>query len=288
MIVVQLAINGILLGGLYLLMAQGLNLVFGVMKIVNLAHGVLIVVAGLIVYRLVEAYDVNPVLAAVAVGSAFFVLGAILQLLLIERIAVTGPQGELLSLMLTYGLSYIFISFALRVFGAQYLSLPYLQSSLRVGSLTINESLLVAAALAVLLAAALYVWLTYLPSGKQVRATAQSRVGAVSCGIDTRRIQMLAFAVGSALAAAAGTLLVVVRPVAPQLGTEYTVLSFVIVALGGFGNYPGAALGALLLGSAQTFGGYYLGPNVQSALPFVAMLAIMLLRPQGLQPRMAR
>jgi len=288
MIVVQLAVNGLLLGGLYLLMAQGLNLVFGVMKIVNLAHGVFIVVAGLIVYRLYDAYDINPLLSAVAVAPAFFVLGALLQRLLIERITAVGIQGELLSLMLTYGLSYIFINVALRVFGAQYLSLPYLQSSLRIGSVTINESLLVASAVAVLLSAALFVWLTYTASGKQIRATSQSRIGAVSCGIDTRRVRMLSFATGSALAAAAGTLLVVVRPVAPQRATEFMVLSFVVITLGGLGNYPGAALGALLLGSAQTFGGYYFGPTVESALPFIAMLLIMLIRPQGLQPRIAR
>ena len=288
MIVVQLAINGVLLGGLYLLMAQGLNLVFGVMKIVNLAHGVFIVVAGLVVYRLYDAYGVNPLLSTLAVAPAFFVLGALLQRVLVERVTATGRQGELLSLMLTYGLSYILINVALRVFGAQYLSLPYLQSSLRVGSVTIDESRLVASALAVALAVALYVWLTYTPSGKQIRATSQSTVGAVSCGIDTRRVRTIAFATGSALAAAAGTLLVVVRPVAPQLGDDFTVLSFVVITLGGLGNYIGAALGALVLGSAQSFGGYYLGPSVQSALPFVAMLLIMLVRPQGLQPRVAR
>lgn len=288
MIVVQLAVNGLLLGGLYLLMAQGLNLVFGVMRIVNLAHGVLIVVAGLIVYRLHEAYGLNPLLAVALVAPAFFVLGAVLQRLLIERIKAVGMQGELLSLMLTYGLSYIFINVALHAFGAQYLSLPYLQSALQIGSVTINESLLVASGVAVLLAAALYGWLTYTPSGKQIRATSQSRVGAVSCGIDTRRVRMIAFATGSALAAAAGTLLVVVRPVAPQLADDFTVLSFVVIMLGGLGNYLGAAVGALLLGAGQSFGGYYLGPDVESALPFVAMLLIMLLRPQGLQPRVSR
>jgi branched-chain amino acid transport system permease protein len=287
-IVVQLAVNGLLLGGLYLLMAQGLNLVFGVMRIVNLAHGVLIVVAGLIVYRLNEAYGINPLLAVALVAPAFFVLGALLQRLLIERIKAVGIQGELLSLMLTYGLSYIFISVALHAFGAQYLSLPYLQSSLEIGSVTINESLLVASGVAVLLAGGLYGWLTYTPSGKQIRATSQSRVGAVSCGIDTRRVRMIAFATGSALAAAAGTLLVVVRPVAPQLADDFTVLAFVVIMLGGLGNYLGAAVGAFLLGAAQSFGGYYLGPEVESALPFVAMLLIMLIRPQGLQPRVAR
>jgi len=288
MILVQLAINGLLLGGLYLLMAQGLNLVFGVMKIVNFAHGVFIVVAGLVVYRLYEAYGINPLVAVAIVAPAFFVVGALLQRVLIERITAVGTEGELLSLMLTYGLSYIFINVATRVFGAKYLSLPYLQSSLKIASLTINESLLVASTLAALLAAALYVWLTHMPSGKQIRATSQSRIGAISCGIDTRRMRMLAFALGSSLAAAAGALLVVVQPVAPQDGSDFTVLSFVVVALGGLGNYAGAAIGAVLLGSAQSYGGYYLGPNVENVLPFVIMLGIMLLRPQGLQPGAAR
>src|SRR5207247_10075835 len=123
----------------------------------------------------------------------------LVQSVLIERITAVGTEGELLSLMLTYGLSYIFINMATRVFGAKYLSLPYLQSSLRIGSLTINESLLVASTLAALLAAALYVWLTHMPSGKQIRATSPSRIGAISCGIDTPPMRMPPFAPAAGL-----------------------------------------------------------------------------------------
>jgi branched-chain amino acid transport system permease protein len=287
-IILQLAINGLLLGGLYLLLAQGMNLIFGVMRVLNLAHGAFLVGAGLLVYRLYEAYGINPIVSILVVAPAFLALGALVQWLLLERISAGGLEGELLPLMLTYGLAYIVINVSLKVFGAQYLSVPYLQSALRIGSITLNESLVVSAAVAIGLSLALQGWLTSTASGKRLQATAQSRIGAVSCGVDTRRMRLLAFAVGSALAAAAGALIVIVRPLDPQISGDFTILAFVVVALGGLGDYVGAALGGVVLGTVESFGGYYLGANAQAALPFIVMLLVMLVRPQGLRPRMAR
>jgi branched-chain amino acid transport system permease protein len=288
MIVVQLTVNGLLLGGLYLLMAQGMNLIFGVMRILNLAHGAFLVGAGLLVFRLHEDYGINPLVSILIVAPIFFAIGALVQRLLLERIEAGGLEGELLTLMLTYGLSYIVINISLKSFGAQYLSVPHLQSAIRLGSVTINESLLVSSGVAIALSIALQAWLTSTPSGKRVRATSQSRIGALSCAVDTRRMRMLAFGVGSALAAAAGALIIVVRPLDPQISGDFTVLAFVVVALGGLGDYVGAAIGSAILGSVESFGGYYLGANVQAALPYIVMLLIMLLRPQGLRPRAAQ
>ncbi len=269
-------------------MAQGMNLIFGVMKVLNLAHGAFLVGAGLLVFRLHETYGINPLVSILIVSPVFLVIGALVQRVLLERIEATGLEGELLTLMLTYGLSYIVVNISLKAFGAQYLSVPYLQSALRIGSITIDESLLVSAGVAIALSISLQAWLTSTPSGKRVRATSQSRIGALSCGVDTRRMRMLAFGLGSALAAAAGALIIVVRPLDPQISGDFTVLAFVVVALGGLGDYVGAAIGSVILGSVESFGGYYLGANTQAALPYVVMLLIMLLRPQGLRPSMAR
>jgi branched-chain amino acid transport system permease protein len=287
-IIVQLTINGLLLGGLYLLLAQGMNLIFGVMKVLNLAHGAFLVGAGLLVFRLHDAYGINPLVAIVIVAPAFFAIGAIVQRLLLERVKATGLEGELLTLMLTYGLSYIVVNISLKAFGAQYLSIPYLQSALRLGSVTIDESLLVSAGVAIVLSIALQAWLTSTPSGKRLRATSQSRIGALSCGVDTRRMRVLAFGIGSALAATAGALIIIVRPLDPQLSNDFTILAFVVVALGGLGDYVGAAIGGAILGGVESFGGYYHGANVQAALPYIVMLMFMLLRPQGLRPSVAR
>jgi branched-chain amino acid transport system permease protein len=288
MVVLQLTINGLLLGGLYLLLAQGMNLIFGVMRVINLAHGAFLVGAGLLVFRLHDAYGINPLVSVLIVAPCFLAIGALVQRLLLERIEVGGLEGELLTLMLTYGLSYIVINISLKAFGAQYLSVPYLQSSLRIGSVTIDEALLVCAGVAIALSIGLQLWLTSTASGKRLRATAQSRIGAVSCGVDTRRMRVLAFGIGSALAAAAGALIIVVRPLDPQISGDFTVLAFVVVALGGLGDYVGAAAGGIILGCVESFGGYYLGANVQAALPYIVMLLIMLLRPQGLRPSVAR
>ena len=280
--VLQLTVNGLLLGGLYLLMAQGLNLIFGVMRIVNFAHGYFIVVGGLLVFSLAEDHGWNPLVALPVAFALFVVVGALAQRLLLEHVKAPGTQGELLTLMVTYGLAYIVINVGLRVWGANSKSVPYLQQSWTVGHVTLNVAFVIASGVAVGLTLALFYWLNFTLSGKSVRATSQSAVGAETCGIDTRMARLVAFALGSGLAGAAGALFVMVRPVAPQVGADLTIICFVVIALGGLGDYVGAAAGAMILGLTETFGGYQFGLAAQSALPYVLMIMIMLLRPQGL------
>ncbi len=289
MTVIQVIINGALLGGLYLLMAQGLNLIFGVMRIVNFAHGAVIVISGLIVFSLSTHAGLNPFLCLPIVFAVMFVLGIATQRLLIERVRGSGTQRELLTLLVTYGLSFILINIGQTVWGSDYRGVPYLQAAWGVGSFRFVQALVVGAALAVVLSGALYWWLRSTRSGKSLRATAQTSIGAESCGIDTRRMRVIAFAIGTGLAGAAGMLVILVRPVSPELGTELTIISFVVIALGGLGDYLGAALGAVVLGVATTLAGYGLSATAQSAVPYVLLLLIMLLRPQGLSlQRLAR
>lgn len=289
MTVIQVAINGVLLGGLYLLMAQGLNLIFGVMRIVNFAHGAVIVLAGLMVYSLSSDAGLNPFVGLPLVFLAMFAFGLATERLLIEQVRGTGTQRELLTLLVTYGLSFILINVGQKVWASDFRSVPYLQGSWSVGEFRFVQSLVVGAALAVLLSVTLYWWLNSTRSGKSLRATSQTPVGAEACGIDTRRMRMVAFALGTGLAGAAGMLVILVRPVAPQLGNELTIICFVVIALGGLGDYVGAALGAVVLGLATTFAGYALSATAQSAVPYVLLILIMLLRPQGLSlQRIAR
>ena len=289
MIYVQVALNGIFLGAFYLVMAQGLNLIFGVMRIVNFAHGAIIVLGGLTVFGLSVRLHLNPFLGLPIVAVLAFLLGIAFQGLVLERAKGSNRhQQELLTLMVTFGLSYIMINFGQHAWGSEFKSLPYLQEAIAVGQLHFSIALLVGFGLAALITGLLSVWLSATKMGKSLRATAQSTVGAASCGINPRRIRMIGFGLGSALAAAAGMLLVLTQPIAPQFANGFTVTAFVVVALGGLGNYPGAAVGALLVGLSQTFGGFMLNSTAQNATPYVLLILVMLLRPQGLLPQRVR
>jgi branched-chain amino acid transport system permease protein len=278
----QLLVNGVLLGGTYILLAQGLNLVFGVMGIVNLAHGAIITLAGLFTYWFVTTTGQSPLLLIPLVFVVMLGVGAALQRLLLEPLAKTGSKGELLNLMVTFGLAYVLIEIGLNVFGSQYVSLPNLQTTWPVGGLAINEALVASGLLGAAISGGLQIWLNHTASGKALLATSQNPMGALTCGIDVRRMRCIAFAIGSALAGTAGVLLILVIPLAAPTADTLTILSFVIVALGGLGDYRGAVMAALMLGLVQSAVGYYLGGDAEVVVPYLLLIVFMVVRPQGL------
>lgn len=283
---VQVLLNGLLLGGFYLLMAQGLNLVFGVMGIVNIAHGAFIVLGGLGVWSLHGA-GLNPFLGLVVVTVLGAAVGALVQWAVIERVKGTGRQHELLTLLATFGLSYILINLGQQYWGSDFRTIQYLQGAVVLGPLRFSSALLVAVALAAAITSAIAFWLFRTRSGTSLRAQAQSPLGAGACGINPRRLRLVGFSVGAAVAAAAGMLLVLTQPVAPQFATNFTIIAFVVVALGGLGNYRGAVAGALLVGVVQTLADYQLGAVVQAAAPYTLLILVMLFRPAGLLSKKA-
>jgi branched-chain amino acid transport system permease protein len=172
------------------------------------------------------------------------------------------------------------VELALQVFGSNYVSVPYLQSTFTVGGVTVSKALLVAGLFGATLAALLHMGLNRTPLGKALLAASQSATGAVSCGIDVGRMRLVAFALGVGLASAAGVLLVLVIPMAAESADSLTILAFVIIALGGLGNYVGVAVAALLLGIAQSVIGFYFGGDAENVLPFVLLIGFMAARPQ--------
>ncbi|MDE1903025.1 MAG: branched-chain amino acid ABC transporter permease [Alphaproteobacteria bacterium] len=282
MVVLQLVVNGVLLGGTYILLAQGLNLIFGVMGIVNIAHGAIITLAGLFTYWFVIQTHQSPLVLIPPVFIVMLVVGGILQRLLLEPLANLGRSRELLTLMVTFGLSYVLVETALNFFGSQYVSLPDLQTTWPIAGLAFNEALVVAGGLGAIISGSLYIWLRYTPSGQALLATSQNPIGAVTCGIDVRRVRGIAFALGTALAGTAGVLLILILPLSAPTADTLTILSFVIVALGGLGDYRGAVLAALLLGLVQSGVGYYLGGDVEVVVPYLLLIIFMVVRPQGI------
>jgi len=281
-IFLQLLINGVLLGGMYLLLAQGLNLVFGVMGVVNLAHGAIITLAGLFTFWFATTTHQNPLLLLPLVFAVMMAIGLLLQRWLLEPLSDTGKRFELLSLMVTFGLSYVLVEGGLNLFGSQYVSLPDLQTTWSIGGLAVNEALVASGLLGAAISGALQIWLRRTESGKALLATSQNQIGALSVGIDVRRMRAFAFAIGCALAATSGVLLILVIPLAAPTADTLTILAFVIVALGGLGDYQGAALAALMLGIVQSVVGYYFGGDAEYVVPYLLLIFFMIVRPQGL------
>lgn len=280
MLALQILVNGLLLGGLYVLIAQSLNLIFGVMGVVNLAHGAFIVVAGLFTYWFASTTGVNPLAVLPIVFIVMALVGAFLQPLLIEPLMKVGrAKAELLSLMVTFGLDYVLVELALQLWGSSFVSVPYLQSSWKFAGLAFSQALVISGLFAALVSALLYWWLNRTDSGKSLLAAAESETGAICCGIDVKRVRMVAFALGVALAGAAGVLVIIVEALAPQTADDLTLLAFVIIALGGLGSYVGVAVAALLLGIAQSITGYFVGGNAEYVLPYVLLILVMVVRP---------
>jgi branched-chain amino acid transport system permease protein len=283
MLAVQLLVDGILLGATYVLIAQSLNLIFGVMGVVNLAHGSFIVLAGLFTVWFSTHSSASPLVVLPVVFVVMFGVGAALQPLLLEPLVKYGRRAELLSLMVTFGLDYVLVEVALQVFGSDYVSLPYLQSTWTFGGITVGRALFVAGVFGAVLAVLLHLGLNRTPLGKALLAASQSATGAASCGIDVGRMRLMAFAVGVGLASAAGVLLVLIIPMAAESADSITILAFVIIALGGLGNYAGVAIAAVLLGVAQSVVGFFIGGDAENVLPYVLLIAFMALRPHRFQ-----
>ena len=277
-----LTVLGLLWGGVYLLMAEGLNLIYGVMKVVNLAHGDFIVLGGLLAFSLFTHFRLNPLEAFPLAALLLFAIGAAVQSGVLERITAHGAEGELRSLLATFGLSYVVANASFLIWGSQFQSVPFLQSALLVGPVAVPKGLLVASLLAFAVAFLVHFWLTRTMLGMSLHATAQSPLGAAACGLDIRRIRLLAFALGSAMAGSAGALVIALIPFQTSSGGDLTVQAFTVIALGGLGNYLGALLAAELLGLTEVFTQFALGSNAASAVVYIVFILVLVFRPQGL------
>jgi len=245
----QILVNGILLGGLYGLMALGMGLVWGVLNIVNLAHGALIMLGGYAVYYLYTKAGIDPFLSLPIAMVALFVFGYLLQRLLLNLIV---RSAQLNTLLITFGLDVVLVYLAQLLFSADFRTInpPYAGSNIAVAGVVIPYAQLAAFLVALLLAAVLYLALVHTRTGRAVRATAQNLTAARLYGVNPRRIYSLTFGIGAALAGAAGGLYGVVSQVTPYIGVTLTAKSFVIAILGGLDKPIGVILGGLLLGIA--------------------------------------
>jgi branched-chain amino acid transport system permease protein len=275
----QVVISGLLAGSLYALVALGLGLIFGVMRVLNVAHGPLLMLGAYTTFWLFHWFGLNPYVSLAVSMPALFALGVALQRGLVRRV-VDAP--ELSSLLLTFGIAIGLVNLAQLGFTSDLRSVEYLTGSFLWGPFAFSKSRLIACAFAVAITAAAFVFLQRTRLGKAIRAVSQSREVAQVCGINVERIHLIAFGIASALAAAGGSLVAVMVAIQPEMGGVYTFKSFLVIVLGGAGSYPGALLGGLFLGLVEQLSSLFLTTQVNEAVAYVLLIVVLLVRPGGL------
>ncbi len=279
-IFLQSLINGILIGGVYTLIAVGLTLIFGIMNVVNFAHGEFVMLGMVATYVLSKLFGLDPTVSIIFVVPIMFGVGVFFQKTLISRVIGMPDETQIL---LTLGLSLLLINGALLIMGADPRSIrtPYKFASLAIGPLLITVPRLIAFSVAMVASVVLWFFLSRTDLGRALRAVAEKPEVATLMGINSKKMHWLAFGIGSALAGLAGAVLTPFRYIFPAVGQSYVLIAFVIVVLGGMGSIPGAILGAFLIGITESLTSQYVALDLSMLGPFVLFVLILLFKPTG-------
>jgi branched-chain amino acid transport system permease protein len=277
----NVAVGGILTGLVYGLMALGLSVIFGVVRVVNFAHGEMMTIAMYIAIVLFSAFHLDPLVMLVPIAAVMFAFGYTLQAGLINRF-ITRPEHS--QFLLLVGIGLIISNVLLILFGpdAQNVQVAYAFDSYAIGPLIIDATKLYAAIGAIVVAAALFAFFRYTAVGTAIRACADNHTGALVVGLDVNRLYALTFGLGAACVGAAGTILLLIFDVTPSVGPSYTLLAFVIVITGGLGSMPGALIGGVLIGLTEAMAGVMFSPSAKSMFSFGLLVLVLLFRPQGI------
>jgi branched-chain amino acid transport system permease protein len=277
----QSLLSGVLIGGVYALIGIGLTLIFGVMRVINFAHGDLLMIGMYLTWLIFKHLGLDPYLALVITAPLLFLWGAFLQRVFINRVLGALPQNQIL---LTIGLGLVMSNTAMLLFTSDYqiLTTSYSSSSLNLLGLSVSTPLLYSFLVTAVITAALFWFLQKTDTGQAIRATAQDRDAAQLMGINVSWTSVLAFGIGTALAGTAGALLVPTYYIFPQVGGPFTLKAFVVVVLGGMGSIVGATLGGVLIGVTESLSAVYVASDLKELVVYVLFLLILLFRPAGL------
>jgi branched-chain amino acid transport system permease protein len=277
----NVAIGGVLTGLVYGLMALGLSVIFGVVRVVNFAHGEMMTIAMYIAVTLFAAFHLDPLVMLVPISAVLFVFGYLLQKLLINPF-VTRPEYS--QFLLLIAVAIIIVNVLLIIFGpdAQSVQTSYGFDSFQIGRLIIDATKLYAAGAAIAVTLALFAFFRFTDIGTSIRACADNYNGALVVGLNVKHLYALTFGLGAACVGAAGCMLVLITDVTPTLGPAYTLLAFVIVITGGLGSMPGALLGGVLIGLTEAMAGLLFTPSAKSMFSFAVLVLVLLFRPQGI------
>ena len=280
-ILLAATINGLLIGGIYTLVASGLTLIYGVLHIINFAHGSLLMLAMFGVYFLLTKLGVDPYLSLLVMVPAMFALGYVLYRGLIGRLAHGKDENILL---ITLGLSILIENLALMFFkgDTRTISVSYSDRMVELGPLLLSFPKIVSFVAAMVLCALLGLFIQRTDTGKAIRAVAKERMGARLVGIDVDRVFAISYGIGLATLGAAACLLMPIFYVSPTTGHVFVIVAFTVVVLGGMGSFFGAVVGGLIVGLTESFGGLFLGESLGQIGISLIFILILLFRPQGL------
>jgi branched-chain amino acid transport system permease protein len=277
----NVAVAGILTGLVYGLMALGLSVIFGVVRVVNFAHGEMMSIAMYLTVLLFSGLHLDPLMMLVPIAAVLFVFGYALQAGLINPF-ISRPEHS--QFLLLVALALIIVNTLLILFGpdARTVQTSYAFDSFQWGALIVDATKLYAGAAAVIAAALLFAFFRFTPIGKAIRACADNYTGALVVGLDVKRLYALTFGIGAACVGAAGVMMTLIVDVTPMIGPAYTLLAFVIVITGGLGSMAGALLGGLLIGVTEALAGLLFTPSAKSMFAFAILVLVLLFRPQGI------
>ena len=277
----QALILGLLIGGVYALLASGLTLIFGVMNVINIAHGAFLIFAAFLTWSLWESTGMDPLVAILITTPAMFVFGWLLYLTAVGRIRRAPPAATVL---LTFGLALVLEGLMGEIWGNTSHSVrpAYGNQSFSIGELFLPKAQVYGGLVAIVVLFGLYAILTWTWLGRAIRASAVNPQGAELVGVNVGAVATLTFAIGVASAGAGGSIASVLYPFLPGSHYQWIARLLGIIVLGGMGSLPGAVVGALALGVAETMTVTYIGPEWATAVPYVVVIIVLLLRPQGL------
>jgi branched-chain amino acid transport system permease protein len=280
-IYLNVAVSGLLTGLVYGLMALGLSVIFGVVRVVNFAHGEMMTIAMYLAIVLFSSLGLDPLVMVVPIAGVLFAFGYALQAGIINPF-INRPEHSQFILLVAIGM--IIVNLLLIAFGpdARNVQTSYAYDSFQVGSLIVDATKVYAGGVTLVVAAGLFAFFRFAPLGKAIRACADNYTGALVVGLDVKRLYALTFGLGAACVAAAGAMLVLLVDVTPALGPALTLLGFIIVITGGLGSMPGALLGGVLIGLTEAMAGLLFTPSAKSMFSFGLLVLVLLFRPQGI------
>jgi branched-chain amino acid transport system permease protein len=282
--VLDVLIAGLLLGGIYALIAMGLSLQYGVARVLNISHGEFIMIGAFITLTLYTMFGVSPLISLVIVGPFAFIIGFLLHRTLFTRLRTSSPSPGVFegrSLLAAFGVLFIIQNIALVIWGGDLRAYSYLAMGVNLGGAIFSANRLVSLLFAVVIGLAFYIFLVRTRLGKAIRAAAQDPDAAAIMGVDINQVLALCFGLGALMAGLAGTLISMWYPIRASMGMGYTIIAIIIVALGGMGSIPGSFIGGFILGIIGSIVAY-IEPGLALAAYYLLFMLLLLVRPTGI------
>ncbi|MFY8054285.1 MAG: branched-chain amino acid ABC transporter permease [Limnohabitans sp.] len=281
----ELIVSGLITGGIYALVALGLNLQYGLMRILNIAHGEFLMLGAYLTWMMQTTFNLSPLWMLPVSFVVLMALGLVIHWLCFRRLTATSPNIDIFEargLMVAFGLMFLIQNLVSAIWGGELRGYDYLTEPVAMGDAQFAANKLLVFLMALLFSLGLMFLLRMTLLGKGVRALMQSQIGAQLVGINTRTLHPLMFGIGLGLSGLAGCLLSMAYTISPAMGEPYTVTALIVITLGGFGSMGGALAGGLMLGVIEAFGMHFTNPSLKALLSYVVFIGVLLFRPKGL------